>query len=430
MVRTSLWFVPSLMVVVGVILAIVMLRVDAGHGPEDAVRAWWMNGGDGEDARNLLSTLLTATITMASIAFSVTVVALSLAANTYGSRLIRIFRADLQTQSVLGLFVATIVYCLLVLRSVHGKAPLAEVPHAAVTVGTGLALISVLALLVFIQGVARSIVAEDVIRRVSRELDGTIADFPPMDDAGPPDRVTGDDLPADFDITATRIALPREGYVQAVDFDGLVRWAERHDAVLRLEFAPGDFIVDGDQRVLIHPPPADPKRARSEIDGFIVSGTERTPTQDLEFAIRHLVEIATRALSPGINDPFTAKAVIDRLRGGLSRLMTRQLPSPAVHDGAGRLRLQRVVPTYESILGAAFHQIRQSGASMPSVLLHLLGAIARIAEHTRLDAQRQALAVHARLIRSAGKRAIPEQEDVLDVERSFERVIGVLHVTD
>ena len=153
-VRTSLWLIPSILIVAGVVLAAVMLQVDAGYGSEDRVRAWWINSGDGEDARNLLSTLLSAIITMASMAFSVTVVALTLAANSYGSRLIRIFRADLRTQAVLGTFAMTIVYCLIVLRSVHGKAPMAEVPHASVTVGSMLALICVLALLAFIQGVA------------------------------------------------------------------------------------------------------------------------------------------------------------------------------------------------------------------------------------------------------------------------------------
>ena len=164
--RTSLWLIPSAMALAGVGLAITLLQVDHGYGPEDNIRAWWINSGDGEDARNLLSTLLSATITMASMAFSVTVVALTLAANSYGSRLIRIFRADLQTQFVLGTFAMTIVYCLIVLRSIHGKAPFPEVPHASVTVGTALALASVLSLLVFIQGVARSIVADEVVLRV------------------------------------------------------------------------------------------------------------------------------------------------------------------------------------------------------------------------------------------------------------------------
>jgi uncharacterized membrane protein len=421
-VRTSLWLVPSIMIVLGVGLAVVMLRIDAGHGSEDNVRAWWINSGDGEDARSLLSTLLSAIITMASMAFSVTVVALTLAANSYGSRLIRNFRADLRTQAVLGTFAMTIVYCLIVLRSIHGKAPIPEVPHVSVTVGTALALICVLALLAFIQGVARSIVADEVVRRVRREVDAAILKLPDLSDTTVPEHGPGD-LPDGFEEQAERIALPYEGYVQALDYEGLTAWAEQHDVVVRLDFRAGDFIVNGDRRVLIHPPTGNPEKARNEIGNFIVSGDERTPTQDLEFAIRHLVEVALRALSPGINDPFTATVVIDRLRGVLSRVMERALPSETIQDRSGRARVHRQITTYDGILDAAIHQIRQAGSAKPEILIHLLEAIGRIAEHARLDEQRGALARHAHLVRAAGQRDVPEPADREDIEQSFHRAI-------
>ncbi|MXQ12325.1 DUF2254 domain-containing protein [Microvirga makkahensis] len=422
-VRTSLWFIPSIMIVVGVGLAIGMLQVDAGVGSEDDVRAWWINSGDGEDARNLLSTLLSAIITMASMAFSVTVVALTLAANAYGSRLIRIFRADLRTQFVLGLFAMTIVYCLIVLRSIHGKAPIPEVPHTSVTLGTALALGCVLGLLAFIQGVARSIVADEVVRRVRKDVDKAVAELPELTEENAPEHAPAD-LPADFNNKAARIPLPYGGYVQAVDYSGILSWAERHDAILHLEFRAGDFIVSGDRRVHVYPAPPDPGKAREEIGKHIVSGDERTPVQDLEFAIRHLVEVAVRALSPGINDPFTATVVIDRLRGALSRLMSRRLPPETLRDPSGKVRIYRQVTTYEGILDAALHQIRQAGSSHPAILIHMLEALARMAEHTRLDEQRRALIRHANLIRAAGERDISEPADREDMEQSFRRAIA------
>jgi uncharacterized membrane protein len=251
-IRTSLWLLPSGMISGGLALAVLTLWIDAGLGTEDHVQSWF-SAGDGEDARNLISTLLTATITMASMAFSVTVVALTLAANTYGSRLIRIFRADLRTQFVLGLFAMTIVYCLLVLRTVHGKAPVEEVPHISVTVGTALAFVSVLALLGFIQSVARSLVAEEVVSRVRRDLEHGLSELPRITD-GFDARDSAPDLPTDFGSRAERIPLPPEGYVQAIEYRGLLAWAERNDAVLRLDFRPGDFVVGGDRRVLLDAP--------------------------------------------------------------------------------------------------------------------------------------------------------------------------------
>lgn len=422
-IRTSLWLIPGLMFLLGAGLAPLMLYLDGGWSPDAQV--WgWMRSGNGEDARNLLSTLLTSLITMASMAFSVTVVALSLAANTYGPRLIRTFRANLRTQIVLGVFVLTIVYLLLVLRWVQGAMDEAEVPHASVTMGSFLALVSVLALLAFIQGVATLMVADEVVRRVRRELDSAVKELPLLERAG---METGSGWPADFDEAATRIRLPREGYVQAVEYDEIVEWAAKHDAVIRLDFRPGDFVVEGDRKLLVHPCRGDAETLRKQLERFIVSGEERTPTQDIEFAIRHLVEVAVRALSPGINDPYTAMAVIDRLRGGLARLAGRQLPPETLRDKAGKVRIGRRVTTYAGVVDAAFNQIRQAGSTKPAVLIHMLEAFGAIAEHVRTEEQRSTVIRHAALVRSTGLRDTEEPADREDLERAFERAMRALH---
>jgi len=295
------------------------------------------------------------------------------------------------------------------------------VPHASVTVGTVLALICVLALIAFIQGVAHSIVADEVVRRVRQDLDKAVKNLPELDERAPKHAPGG--LPDDFDERAERIALPYEGYVQAVDYEAMVAWAGKRDAVVRLDFRAGDFIVDGDRRVLVYPPTGEPRKIRGEIGEFIVSGNERTPTQDLEFPIRHLVEIALRALSPGINDPFTATVVIDRLRGALSRAMGRCLPAETLRAESGRVRVYRQVSTYEGLLDAAFHQIRQAGSSHPAILIHMLEAIRRMAEHANLEEQCRALLRHAHLIRAAAERDVAEAADRNDVERSFLRAV-------
>jgi uncharacterized membrane protein len=421
-VRTSLWFIPLIMVVLGAGLAIVMLRLFPGW-TGGSIESWWVNNGNGEDVRNLLSTLLSAVITMASLVFSMTVLALTLAANAYGSRLIRIFRADLRTQSVLGLFSMTIVYCLIVLRSINGAARMDEVPHLAVTVGTALALTCVLALVAFIQGVARSIVADEVVRRVCRDVDTSMSHLPELSSEDIAEHAPAD-LPADFENKALPIALPDGGYVQVVNYDELLSWTERRNVILRLEFRAGDFIVQGDRLMHVYPAPPDPGKARAELCRFIVIGDVRTPVQDLEYAVRQMVEMALRALSPGINDPFTATVVIDRLRDALSKLMSRRLPSEIQRDRSGTIRIYREVSTYSGILDQAFHQIRQSGSSHPAILIHMLKAIARIAEHARLDEQLRALMHHAKLIRAASLRDVPEPADRDDVEQSFMHAIG------
>lgn len=420
--RTSLWLVPVLMFLLGVALAMVMLRLDAaGAAPDGGARSW-LNSGNGEDARNLLSTLLTAVISLAGIVFSVTVVSLSLAANAYGPRLIRTFRANRGTQVALGAFAMTIVYLLLVLRAVRGEAAPDEVQDLAVATGSFLALASVLALVWFLQGVSSLIVADEVVRRVRREFDKVVSKLPPLEDAPPP---VPYGLPDDFAARSQALRLPREGYVQSIEYGEIVAWAERHDALVRLDCRPGDFVVEGDRKVVVYPAPADPDQARRQIGRFIVSGPARTPDQDFEFAIRHLVEVAVRALSPGINDPFTALAVIDRLRGGIARLARRQLPEPVVRDETGAPRVVRRVSDFPGIVDAAFDQIRQAGAGMPSVLIHMLVAIGALAEHLGTDEQRDALRRHARLIRSAAGEA-GGASDRADIDREYRRALAAL----
>jgi uncharacterized membrane protein len=244
-----------------------------------------------------------------------------------------------------------------------------------------------------------------------------------MDDAGAQAPVRP---PAGPDPQATRIELPREGYVQAIDHAGLCSWAEKNQALVWLEFRPGDFVVDGDRKVVVQPAPADPERVRTEIDKFIVSGERRTPTQDIEFSIRHLVEVAVRALSPGINDPFTAMAVMDRLRGGMVRLAARELPPAALRDERGEVRIVRDTTTYDGALDAAFNQIRQAGSSKPSILIHLLKTFTGIAEHARTEEQRTGLRRHARLAWAAAEREIPDQGDKDDVEQAYDRAMAAL----
>ncbi|OWK33007.1 DUF2254 domain-containing protein [Sphingomonas mucosissima] len=420
-VRTSLWILPAIMFVAGIAMAVAALELSLGWA-EGRRWAHWISSGSGDDARNLISTLLTAVVTMASLAFSVTVVALSLAANTFGSRLIRIFRSDRRTQIVLGMFVMTIVYLLLVLRTLRGEAPASGVPEVAVALGTLLALVSVLALLAFMQNVASLITAGEVVRRARREFDSAIGELPLAPDVDSPTaEATTDARPA-----GTKIRLPREGYVQSVEFTKILQWAERNDAVVRLNFRPGDFVVEGDHKVEVIPPPPDPERARKAIGRFIASGPHRTPTQDLEFAIRQLVEVAVRALSPGINDPFTAMAVIDRLRGGLARLATRRLPPATLEDSAGTTRLVRNVTTYAGAVDAAFNQIRQAGSAKPAILIHLLKALEDLGEHARTAEQREAFQRHALLAHSAARRDVAEPLDQRDVEIAYDRAVRAL----
>ena len=420
--RTGFWFVPTLMAVGAVGLAVIALNLDASL-PEEKARQLWVFSGGPEDARTLLSTVFSSMVTMATLVISITMVVLTLAASQLGPRLVRNFMGDLRTQLVFGVFLMTIIYCLLVLRTLNSELHISSVPHIAVTLGTALALVNLFGLLFFIHILARSIISDTAIRRVDRDLRNTISRLLPAEGDDQPlvERPKGADaLPADFDERAASLWLSGEGYVQAIEYERLVAIACRHDAVFRLDFRAGHFVMRRSHKADIYPEHLLGPDLATEIEGAILVGEERTPVQDLEFSMRHLVEIAVRALSSGINDPFTAIAAIDRLGAAIGELMRRNLQPEVFCDAAGVVRVVGRASSFRGFVDVAFHQIRQAGASHPAVVIQMLGIIARLAVNVRLSSQRDALLDHAAIIAEAGRRGASEASDIADIERSYQ----------
>jgi uncharacterized membrane protein len=155
------------------------------------------------------------------------------------------------------------------------------------------------------------------------------------------------------------------------------------------------------------------------LNGAFVFGNQRTASQDVEFSFHQLVEIAVRALSPGINDPFTAVACVDRLGSALCCLARRDMPSPYRFDRGGRLRLVAPGPTFAGIVDLAFNQIRQSARSNPAVAIRLLDAIVQIASQVQRPQDAACLQRHADMIVRGARDAVPEADDVLAVEVRF-----------
>jgi len=377
----------------------------------------------------VLSTILSSMITMASLVFSITMVVLTLAASQFGPRLIRSFMSNPQTQVVLGTFVMTIIYCLLTLPSLDLREAEGKLPFLSVSIGVALTVVSVVLLVLFLHSLARSIVSETVIERVGTELDGILDEFPPLVPDEPQEPHPEKVQPADFDERAAFFGPARAGYVQAIQFDELVGLPEAADVAIALYFRAGHYVVPGGGEIAVYPGERADEALVVGVRRAILIGTHRTPLQDPDFSIRHLDEIAARALSPGVNDPYTAVAVIDRLSASLCRLMGRALP-PGVHRGRdGAVRVAYTEASYAGLLSNSFNLIRQYGADTPIVVLHLLEAIGRIAEHVRLPAQHAALTTQAQAIMEAARRRIEEgidrriiEERYRGVERSLERV--------
>jgi uncharacterized membrane protein len=427
--RTGLWPIPLGMSVLAALLYIGAAQVDIDALGSARLRSL-LYSGSGDDARNLLSTLVSALITMSSVVFSITLVALSLGANQFGSRLVRTYMADSRTKLALGLFSMTIVYCLLTLRSLHQDAPLSEAPHFAVTLGLLLALVCVLTLLLFLHVVARSIIADEVIRRVVRELEQSIAELPALDPRKRAMRRSDHAAVAGGEPGAL-VSSRHEGYVQAIEYDALVALARAHDVRIELGFRAGAFVSEQGWLAHVAPRERSSEALAAAIHDHILIGRERTPTQDVEYTLRHVVDIALRALSPAVNDSNTALVVIDHLSGALARLMRKEVPSGVWRDAAGVVRVVSKYNDYAGVLGAALHQIREASAEQPAVVIQLLRALGRIGEHVSLPEQRDALLHHARLVAAAGMRKAEEPCDCADIENAWcetrlklERMLG------
>jgi uncharacterized membrane protein len=409
--RTSLWFIPGLMAVGSLALAWMALQVRL-----DLESAWWIHRGGAQDASELLSSLLSSLITMATLTISITMVVLTLAAGQLGPRLIRNFMGDWRTQGVLGLFTGTIVYLLMVLRLIQDDAPADQVPHFAVTGATVLVLLCVFTLLFYVHHLARSIIADTVVNRVGRELDEAIRAYLPSDAAPAPEAQA--DPPGD----PAWFGFQRSGYVQAIDFQGLAKAAEEADAHLELTFRPGHHLLRGGPHIRVRPAHALTRTLGSSIEEAVVLGEERTPVQDIEFAVRQLVEVALRALSPGINDPFTAIAVVDRLGASLAHLLDRPDAQSAWTDRAGRTRLTAPSSDFAGVADVAFNHIRQAATRQPAVLIRMLEKIGQLAFVTRTERQRDVLLQHADMIAEAGHRSLDEPRDRTDLQ---DRLVSV-----
>ncbi|HVL73158.1 MAG TPA: DUF2254 domain-containing protein, partial [Beijerinckiaceae bacterium] len=291
-VRTSLWFVPAVMTLIGGGgLTAAGLALDAALGTDTAVPGW-VYVASPDDARTILTTLLQSMMTMTSLVFSITMVVLTLAARQFGPRLVRNFMGSLATQVVLGTFVTTIVYCLLVLSAVGWRGQEGLFPYASVTIAIALSLVSVGMLVFFIHALSRSLFAEVVIERVGRELDGAQAELRPLapEDGEDPEQV----LPADFADRARYFGPTIAGYVQAIEFERLVAIAAENDLFLGFHFRAGDYVAADGRGIGAYPGERIRPDLIEAINGAVVVGTQRTLVQDLEFPIRHLVEIVVR----------------------------------------------------------------------------------------------------------------------------------------
>lgn len=401
-----------MMVAVAAFAAILALRFPVSQG-DDPV--WFLYSGDAEDAPQFLSSLVTAMITMATLVISITMVVLTLATQQLGPRLIKNFMADRQTQFTLGLFVATVVYLLLVLRSTSVASD--HIPNLAVTGGTALVLLCLVTVLVFVHHLAQSIIADTTISRVGAELDRDVERLLP--ESGRKHVPLPSKRPKE---NGAPLLLSKSGYIQSLNYAGLVDLAEAADAVIELSAKPGRHLIGGSVFGWIEPREAATEERSHKIQNCLTIENERASLQDLETSIRHLVEVALRALSPSINDPFTAIAVVDRLTVSLAKIMQRGPAQCMWTDENGFVRVVAPGSTFADVVEEAFRQIRQQSQNHPAILIRLVESLGDLLAQAN-GVQRPILQKEIEIVLDAGRRSIAQKEDLDVLEERAARAL-------
>lgn len=359
-VRSSYWFLPSLMTAGAIGLALALVSVDRA-APDWAAGLPFVIASQPDGARGLLAAVAGSMITVAGVTFSMMLVMLSFASAQLGTRLVPRFLRDRGNQIVLGMFIATFIYCLIVLRTVRSPAEsgmpgadTAFVPHLAILVAVLATLLSVAVLIYFLHHVPSSMNAGSVIALLGDELVQRVEhDFPSADEGE-----AGLHWPVDREADGDLICLTGAGcYLRIVDYDGLAALAKRIDRRFTTLVAPGAFRVPGSPLVRIHGGAVDDACVR-ELRGLFSWGGDRTPDQDILFLVDQLAEIAGKALSPSMNGQFTAVLCIDQIERVLSAAATRREPD-AVRAVDGVARVFCVHPSLTDVADGFLVPLRQ-----------------------------------------------------------------------
>jgi uncharacterized membrane protein len=378
---SSLWFVPTLMVVAALLAAYGLVHLDLYVGAGWTGRYPLLFGAGAAGARGMLSAIAGSMITVAGLIFSLTLATLAQVASQYTSRLLRNFMRDRTNQVVMGFFVSIFVYCLVVLRTIRGGDEVSFVPSLAVAFGLLLALVSIGMLIFFIHHIASSIQAANIVAEVAAETEKLLDKVFPAQLGEPATPAERADLAAGPDLRWQPVPAPVTGYIQGVDYDALLSFAKQANVVVRMEQAIGSFIVKGAPLAAVASPGGHSLPPADELASSLANSyrfdDQRTLDQDVGFGLRQLVDIAMKALSPGINDTTTAVMCVDRLSSLLCLLAGRNLASP-LRAEAGQVRVLTLEPDFASYLGTAFDQIRANAASALAIYLRQLEALRTI----------------------------------------------------
>lgn len=419
--RNSFWFVPTISIaaafLAGFLLPLIAL-------PEGGLVNGLLFGGGGDGARGVLEVIAGSVITVTSLTFSLTVVTLQLASSQFSPRLLRTFLRDVRNQFVLGTLLATFVFSLTVLRTIRTGSEGGEfVPRLAITVAFLMAIASVGALVWFIQHIVSVIRIDALMSDVRGEARQVIkATFPPDENEQPVTPV--DVVAAPPPSGAVLIPSLKSGFLLAVDHDQLVSYAQKRGLAVYLEVAAGDWLLQGAPwaRVVEHGEPQASTKVAEALLRRVSVGNERSSQQDAGYGVVQLVDIASKALSPGINDPTTAVHAVHHLADLMVDLVQRPLGDRALRNAEGHVSVVIVRPTFADFLEMSCGQIRRYGADEPAVGIALLDLLVGVGQQATTQVRQNAIRDQLAALKESAGGSSMSSHDLARVTSRLEQV--------
>lgn len=392
--RASFWFIPTLFLVASIVAAFGMIAFDKHYGSTIVQRLPILEMSP-PAARSILSSIVSAMVSTTGVVFSITIVALSLSSSQFGSRLIRTYRKRKTTHYTLGIFVSTSLFCILVMASIRELEAIQFVPSTSVAMGILLSTLCLAMLVYYIHDMSRAIEAPNVIQRSALDLHDAINRLFPesigQERADSRDGCKSSEISTP-DGTEFNVGVDVVGYLQAIENETVMAIAKEYELTIKLLVRPGDFLFEGSIVAKVFPvhddkfyeyfenPDDAVEKVSKELTGSLIVGPERTHIQDVLYAFEEVVDIAVRALSAGINDPFTAINCIDRIQAALMLLRTREIPKGQRFDNGGNLRVIAKPVELEECIQASLGVIHNYASDSPIVLRRIEAVMDRLEE--------------------------------------------------
>lgn len=419
LLRSNYWFIPTLMIIASLLGAFVVLEVDA--------RGWipmpeWLSPDTADGARQILATIAGAAITIAGVTFSITMVTLSLTSQQFGPRTLRNFLSDRGNQFTLGTFVATFTYCLTILGSVRGESGSAYVPEWAIIVALLQALLCVFVLVYFIHHVASNIRGPAIIRELYKDARSILFDQYPNKIEGTAIRGT---LPENFEDHATWIEALEPGYIQNFNLERLLSIASTYDLLIKLERRAGEFIYHGCPVMQVAPAHKVNDKIQNKLLDCLLVGSIRTPEKDPTHQPERMTELAVRALSPGINDPYSAIECLNWLSDLLVYIAHHEIPHCGKRDEDGTVRVWMNILDFGQFMDRVFDPIRQYGKDSVLVIMRMCTIYLQLTHEVHRMEDFNALQAHLDKLKTELSTQFNEQ-DTQAVKQILEQALNEL----